>query len=145
MASGNVLLEAIDPRRRATGSSVVVISASPINRIILAQSIEGIYRQTTCVDGWESFDTLNTQELALVVLDLTREHATLGDIVASLIELRNRRNDGFPRILGITKGGQAYDGSVRTAMVLDAMISMPLTQDKIQASVARLLNQGLAH
>lgn len=143
MASEGSLLEKAGPDAGAT-CRIVVVSASPVNRIILTHSIERMSHKVTCMAGWEALSELDIQRLALAVLDLTETSMPVDQLLAPLLDLRGRRNDGFPRILGVVRD-TPFDGTVKAAMSMDAMVSLPLTQDKVQAAVLQLLRRGLLH
>lgn len=142
MAGESSIVESTGPRG-STGITVV-ISASPINRIILTHSIERLARRAVCIAGWEALSTLDLQRLVLAVVDLTDTCMPPDRLLAPLLDLRNNRDDGFPRVLGVTRD-TPFDGPVKAALSIDAMISMPLTQDKIHAAINRLLQRERLH
>ena len=121
---------------------VLVIATKPVNRIVITHSIERVHRKPKSVEPLEAEMALGNPNLALVVIDATGDQAHLDAIFSQLTELRNKRDCGMPRVLLIesTSSGAGLD---TTALPVDAVINRPITPDKIQTLVDRLL-KGVA-
>jgi len=116
---------------------VLVVSAFPLNRIVIAHSIERIYRKPISVEPRFAIDALNTPDLALVVLDITGQQASFDHVFSALKEIRTHRNT-LPRILLIADEAP-FDGPIHIAMSADAIITKPFATDRVQSTVDRIL------
>lgn len=130
--------------RPATRGHVLVISAFPVNRIIIAHSIERIYRKPLSVDPSSAVNALTSPDICLVVLDATGGQDELTAIFARLEELR--RSDSPPRILLIARGrpSDADGGGDAIPFPADEVIHKPFTPDMVQSAVDQLLRRSPA-
>ena len=124
--------------RTGARGQALVISAFPVNRIIIAHSIERIYRKPISVDPSAAVKALSGPDICLVVLDATGEPHELVPAFARLEELRD--SDSPPRILLIAPGRRSDGGGDATVTYpADDVIHKPFTPDMVQSAVDQLL------
>jgi len=122
--------------RTGARGQALVISAFPVNRIIIAHSIERIYRKPLSVDPSAAVKALSSPDICLVVLDATGEPDELAPAFARLEELRD--GDTPPRILLIASA-QRSDDDATVTFPADDVIYKPFTPDMVQSAVDQLL------
>src|SRR5690554_3153299 len=122
--------------RTGARGQALVISAFPVNRIIIAHSIERIYRKPISVDPSAAVKALSGPDICLVVLDATGEPHELAPAFARLEELRD--SDSPPRILVIASA-QRSDDDATVTFPADDVIYKPFTPDMVQSAVDQLL------
>jgi DNA-binding response OmpR family regulator len=125
------------PSRKGARGQALVISAFPVNRIIIAHSIDRIYRMPLSVDPSAAVSALSNPDICLVVVDATGEPDELAPTFSRLEELRD--SDSPPRILLIATGRRDGDGDAAVTFAADNVIYKPFTPDMVQSAVDQLL------
>lgn len=121
---------------------VLVISSLPASQIVITHSIERIHRKPMSVGPHLAEIALENPNLALVVVDATGEQNHIDAIFSQLRQLRTFREDALPRVL-LIENTPPGGGRDTTTLPVDAVINRPITPDKIQTIVDRLL-KGIA-
>ena len=130
-------------RQRTTGAALIV-SSSPANRIILSNSLKLVKCRPQFMDPSGPAGDLDGADVSVAVLDETGGESASDQLVDALIRLRDSRGDGLPRIIIIARQ-KPFDGTVKLAMAANAIITLPLTPEKIQCTVTDLLQDFSTH
>lgn len=116
---------------------MLVISSCPINQIVIGHSLAQIYRKPLTLSPAAADMGLCNPDIAVIVMDATGEQSSLEPVFSRLKEIRSRQTDFAPLVLLIEPDTQPHSG----AAIADAVIQKPLTPEKVQVSVDRLLRE----
>mgnify|MGYP001359654960 CR=1 FL=1 len=114
---------------------IIVVAASPINRIVISRMIERIYLKTAAVSPEAALEAVATNRPVLLIID-EGSHGDLDALLQAVADLRQSSASDFPRIVLIVEpsrlGNPGYDG------IADAVIAKPIMPETLQPVVERL-------
>lgn len=130
----------LNDRAGATGpddNRALVVAASPINRIVIAHTLEKIYLKPDAVTPHEALATLRVSQPILAIVDDSGAGDTLGALLKELTGRNMSSERGLPRIILIGDG--AGPDSAPPEHAVDAVISRPFSPDTLQPVVERVV------
>lgn len=124
---------------RKNSNRVLIVSTSPINRIVISRTVEAIYLKPAAVVPAEALRALRDNEPMMVIVEQEASDDALRPLLSELA--LNRRDGGAPRTVLIT-GSLAHGQTPSPDGLFDAVVSKPLTPDGLQPVIERLCNTG---
>ena len=129
------------PSVKSTGHGrILVVAASPINRIVISRMVERVYLKAIAVAPEAALDALATKSPALVIVD-GGGNGDLDGLMSSIISQRQAQAKDLPRIVLIIEPSQqeslSYEG------VVDAVVAKPITPEALQPVVERLTRDAI--
>lgn len=113
----------------------VLVAASPVNRIVISRILERCGLRVIAAEPPSTAHACAREPVAMVVLDCKGDGSEHEDLLAKLTGLGST-NGGAPRIVLLaTKSARAE----ASANGIDAVLAKPVTEDKLQPLVERLL------
>lgn len=129
----------MNSRGHASGEDnrALVVAASPINRIVIAHTLEKIYLKPNAVAPQGALAALRASSPIVAIID----DSGAGDILEALLnEVAGRSKSserGLPRVVLI---GRPEDiPSVSSRHTIDAVVTRPFTPDTLQPIVERVV------
>ena len=117
---------------------VLVVAPSPIDRIVIARTIQRIYLKPVSAAPEEALHVLIADPPVLVVVDRAIKDELLNPLMDELSRRRRISEGSLPRILMIeTARERAHTPPF--AGVVDMTISKPILQETLQRAVERLI------
>lgn len=122
-------------RKNPNSNRVLIVSASPINRIVISRTVEAIYLRPVAVAPGEAPRALRESEPMIVIVEQEASDDTLKPLLS---ELGLKRQDGrMPRAVLIASSS-THNESPSYEGLFDAVVPKPLTPDTLQPVVERL-------
>ncbi|MCT7374029.1 hypothetical protein [Chelativorans salis] len=116
---------------------VLIVSDSPINRIVIARTLERIYLKPQAVASSAALKTLNDSRPMMVIIDGPAQGVAFDPLLAELAKKRGSSQRNLPRTVLIN--GPAQQSDVPPAELFDAVAIKPITPDVLQPIVERLV------
>jgi len=123
----------------ADHSRILVVAASPVNRIVISRMLERIYLKPTAVDHEAALEAFVAKCPAMVIID-EGQQTNLDALIEELASRRQSHMSNLPRIVLIAEPSQ--QGSVRYEGLVDAVVAKPITPEILQPVVERLAKDG---
>ncbi|WP_309083380.1 response regulator [Chelativorans sp.] len=118
---------------------VLVVAASPINRIVISRTIERAGMRATTTSPETALDALGERRPAMVIVDEGGQEGLLTLLFGEIARLR-AGDAGLPRVVLVVEPsqqrGKSYGG------IVDAVVVKPLTPEGLQPIVQRLADNG---
>ncbi len=122
---------------RSGTNRAIIVAASPIDRIVIARTIERIYLKPMPIPPESVLETLR-RKTRIVIIDALKQEEVIEPLLAELARQRQAAK-GSPRVLMIVEPDQHHLFKTRTDAV-DATFVRPITPDRLQRAIERVLN-----
>ena len=122
----------------ADNNRVLIVVASPIDRIVISRSIERIYLKATTSAPEGVMEALDSSRPVMVIVDQSCCDEAL---VREVARRRAASAAGLPRVLLITETTGSTDASSRHGIV-DQVFAKPITPEALQPVVERLAGKS---
>ncbi|WP_159593494.1 response regulator [Chelativorans xinjiangense] len=116
---------------------VLIVSDSPINRIVIARTLERIYLKPQAVASSAALKALNDSRPVMVIIDGPAQGIAFGPLLSELAKQRGASERNLPRTVLID--GPAQRSDTPPAGLIDAVAIKPITPDVLQPVVERLV------
>jgi len=120
---------------------VLIIAASPINRIVISRSIERLYLKATAVGPEGALEALAAVRPMMVIVDEGRQGESLEALYQDLALRRQNTGERLPRVVLIVEPSRQKEATTYGGVV-DAVLAKPITLEAIHPVVERLAREG---
>lgn len=124
-----------DGRVRPGGERALIVSTSPVTRIVIARTVEGVYLRPDAVTPEAAVRALRTSKPRIVIIEASASNDSLKPLMSELA-LR-RREKALPRVVLIADATTHRDMPPLEGL-FDAVVAKPLTPDGLQPVLERL-------
>ncbi len=112
----------------------MVVSASPVSRVVVSRIVERVGLRSVAVGIKEAVETLHKRRPGLVILDGGADLTVIG---AELARCRDD-HDGMPLVIHLTLQNATSQG-LEGGEIVDASVAKPVMPDSLQPVIVRLL------
>ncbi|MCT8998760.1 hypothetical protein [Chelativorans intermedius] len=116
---------------------VLVVSASPVNRIVISSTLQRIYLKPRAVGPDAALTALRECRPLMAIVDGALADVRLAPFLSELATRRRSSGEGLPRTVLIADPSQK-DRPARPE-IIDVVAAKPITPDALQPIVERLL------
>lgn len=122
-------------------SQVLVVAASPINRIVLSRIAERAYLKASAMEPGEAGRTLaaaaaRDRSPGLVIVDMDAALGNAGSLIDLLSALRSASPRRLPLVVGVVSNCET---TTLPALQFDATVVRPVTPETLQPVIERLI------
>ncbi|EKF20578.1 two-component system, regulatory protein [Nitratireductor pacificus pht-3B] len=120
---------------------VLVVAASPINRIVLSRIAERAYLKASAMEPGEAGRTLaaaaaRDRSPGLVIVDMDAALGNAGSLIDLLSALRSASPRRLPLVIGVVS---SCETATLPALQFDATVVRPVTPETLQPVIERLI------
>lgn len=120
---------------RSGDNRALIVSISPISRIVIARTVEGVYLRPDAVPPDAAVRALRNSEPRMVIIEAAASDDSLKPLMSELALRRRERQ--MPRVVLITDAITHRDMPPMEGL-FDAVVPKPLTPDTLQPVLERL-------
>jgi CheY-like chemotaxis protein len=119
---------------------VLVVAASPINRIVISRTIERIYLKPTAVAPDAALNALAVSRPMMVIIDEGTDRDVLQPLLAEIARRRQGAENRLPGVVLIVEPSRRSEVS-SYGEIVDATVAKPITPEVLQPVAERLARE----
>ena len=121
---------------------VLVVGPSPVDRIVVSRIAEQAGFRTACRPPDEACACLSGRLSAMVIVDGGAQGREYEPLAQRLVDLRRPITDRrAPLVVLLGKAGAATPQQLRGRAVVDAVVTKPITPDRLQPVIQDMIEQ----
>lgn len=124
----------------ANTALVLIVCASPINRIVVSRIVEQAGLKPVCETPQRAVAALFSQKPGLVILDCGPSHEEHHAMAPAIVDHRRASGSALPLLIVLSTRDLAPDSPF--ANIADAVVAKPITPDALQPKIEQLVENA---